>query len=33
MLNADFFWRVFELTGSLVAYLMYRECKAKARME
>ncbi|MDD2431865.1 MAG: YqzL family protein [Bacillota bacterium] len=30
MLNAEFFWRVFELTGSLVAYLMYKELQSKS---
>ncbi|HHY19662.1 MAG TPA: YqzL family protein [Firmicutes bacterium] len=29
MFNAEFFWRVFELTGSLVAYLMYKELQNK----
>ncbi|MBS4536275.1 YqzL family protein [Clostridium sp. D2Q-14] len=24
MLNAQFYWHVFELTGSINAYLMYR---------
>ncbi len=24
MLTADFLWKVFELTGSVSAYLMYR---------
>ncbi len=24
MLTADVFWRMFEATGSIVAYLMYR---------
>ncbi|MGE5583451.1 MAG: YqzL family protein [Bacillota bacterium] len=24
-LSADFFWRVFETTGSITAYLIYRE--------
>ncbi|HHW91422.1 MAG: YqzL family protein [bacterium] len=25
MLTADFFWRVFEATGSVIAYLLYRQ--------
>ncbi|HHY32681.1 MAG TPA: YqzL family protein [Firmicutes bacterium] len=24
MLGADFFWRLFEVTGSITAYLIYR---------
>ncbi|HHX25731.1 MAG: YqzL family protein [Firmicutes bacterium] len=24
MLGADFFWRLFELTGSITAYLIYK---------
>ncbi|NLS44172.1 MAG: YqzL family protein [Firmicutes bacterium] len=24
MLGADFFWRLFELTGSVTAYLIYK---------
>lgn len=24
MLTADFFWRIFEATGSIVAYLVYK---------
>lgn len=24
MLTADFFWKLFEATGSIVAYLIYR---------
>jgi hypothetical protein len=24
-LSADFFWKVFETTGSITAYLIYRE--------
>lgn len=24
MLPAEFFWRVFEATGSVIAYLLYR---------
>ncbi|MCL0032944.1 YqzL family protein [Peptococcaceae bacterium] len=24
LLNADFFWRLFEATGSIRAYMMYR---------
>ncbi|WP_132016235.1 YqzL family protein [Hydrogenispora ethanolica] len=24
-LSAEFFWRVFETTGSITAYLIYRE--------
>ncbi|WP_352417929.1 YqzL family protein [Proteiniborus sp.] len=24
MFNADFFWKMFELTGSINAYLMYK---------
>ncbi|MGE5576557.1 MAG: YqzL family protein [Syntrophothermus sp.] len=25
MLTADFFWKLFEATGSITAYLLYRE--------
>ncbi|WP_420848195.1 YqzL family protein [Natranaerofaba carboxydovora] len=25
MLTADFFWRLFKLTGSVTAYLIYKE--------
>lgn len=25
MINADFFWRVFERTGSVAAYLLYKQ--------
>jgi hypothetical protein len=25
MLTADFFWNIFEVTGSITAYLIYRE--------
>ena len=25
VLTADFFWRVFEATGSVIAYLLYRQ--------
>ncbi|HOB92366.1 MAG: YqzL family protein [Bacillota bacterium] len=25
VLTADFFWRIFEMTGSITAYLLYRE--------
>ncbi|NLJ33013.1 MAG: YqzL family protein [Firmicutes bacterium] len=25
MLTADFFWRIFEATGSVMAYLLYRQ--------
>lgn len=25
MINANFFWRIFELTGSISAYLMYKK--------
>lgn len=25
MMAADFFWRVFETTGSIIAYLVYRK--------
>ncbi|NLC06834.1 MAG: YqzL family protein [Syntrophomonadaceae bacterium] len=25
MLPAEFFWRIFEATGSIVAYIMYRK--------
>ncbi|MGI5839867.1 MAG: YqzL family protein [bacterium] len=25
MVRAEFFWRIFELTGSITAYLMYRQ--------
>ncbi|HLT58204.1 MAG TPA: YqzL family protein [Limnochordales bacterium] len=30
MLTADFFWRLFESTGSVTAYLLYRQFKAFA---
>ncbi|WP_082726254.1 YqzL family protein [Limnochorda pilosa] len=30
MLAADFFWRLFERTGSIAAYLLYRQSKAMA---
>jgi hypothetical protein len=29
-LSADFFWKVFETTGSITAYLIYREMKRTA---
>ncbi|MGF7059554.1 YqzL family protein [Brassicibacter mesophilus] len=25
MINAEFFWKMFELTGSVNAYLMYKK--------
>ena len=25
MINAEFFWRLFERTGSVAAYLLYKE--------
>ncbi|MGI6129217.1 MAG: YqzL family protein [bacterium] len=25
MMTADFFWRLFESTGSVIAYLVYRK--------
>ncbi|HHX23506.1 MAG: YqzL family protein [Tepidanaerobacteraceae bacterium] len=25
MLTADFFWNIFEVTGSITAYLIYKE--------
>ncbi|NLL98537.1 MAG: YqzL family protein [Tepidanaerobacter sp.] len=25
MLTADFFWNIFEVTGSITAYLIYRQ--------
>jgi len=28
VLAADFFWRLFERTGSIVAYLLYRQSRA-----
>lgn len=28
MLTADFFWRLFESTGSVAAYLLYRQLRA-----
>lgn len=28
MLTADFFWRLFESTGSITAYLLYRQFRA-----
>lgn len=28
MLTADFFWRLFETTGSITAYLLYRQFRA-----
>ncbi|REJ34483.1 MAG: YqzL family protein [Bacillota bacterium] len=28
MLTADFFWKVFESTGSITAYLLYRQFRA-----
>ncbi|HEY8424390.1 MAG TPA: YqzL family protein [Limnochordales bacterium] len=31
MLTADFFWRLFEATGSITAYLLYRQLKSLAR--
>ncbi|HEY8496201.1 MAG TPA: YqzL family protein [Limnochordales bacterium] len=31
MLTADFFWRLFESTGSVTAYLLYRQFKALVR--
>ncbi len=31
MIGADFFWKVFEATGSISAYLLYRQLKALAR--
>jgi len=30
MLTADFFWKLFEATGSIAAYLLYRQLKALA---
>ncbi|MEW6082704.1 MAG: YqzL family protein [Bacillota bacterium] len=24
-LNAEFFWRIFQMTGSITAYLLYRK--------
>ncbi|HHY47122.1 MAG TPA: YqzL family protein [Firmicutes bacterium] len=29
MLTADFFWRIFEVTGSITAYLMYRRLRTQ----
>ncbi|NMB12723.1 MAG: YqzL family protein [Firmicutes bacterium] len=26
-LTADFFWKLFEATGSITAYLMYKQCR------
>lgn len=28
MVSAEFFWKVFEATGSISAYLLYRQLKA-----
>lgn len=28
MISAEFFWKVFEATGSISAYLLYRQLKA-----
>ncbi|MBA2133613.1 YqzL family protein [Hydrogenispora sp. UU3] len=25
MLSAEFFWKLFEITGSITAYLLYKE--------
>ncbi|MGI6706995.1 MAG: YqzL family protein [Clostridia bacterium] len=25
-MTASFFWRIFELTGSITAYLLYKQC-------
>ncbi|HHU50848.1 MAG TPA: YqzL family protein [Firmicutes bacterium] len=25
MLSAEFFWKIFEVTGSITAYLLYKE--------
>ncbi|HQD40668.1 MAG: YqzL family protein [Firmicutes bacterium] len=25
MLTADFFWKLFEVTGSITAYILYRQ--------
>lgn len=30
MLTAEFFWKIFEATGSIAAYLLYRHLKALA---
>ncbi|HHV61097.1 MAG TPA: YqzL family protein [Firmicutes bacterium] len=27
LLTADFFWRIFEATGSITAYLIYRRLR------
>ncbi len=32
MLTADFFWRLFETTGSVTAYLLYRQFRALANL-
>lgn len=29
MLTAEFFWRIFEATGSITAYLIYRRLKVQ----
>jgi len=29
VLTADFFWRIFEITGSVVAYLIYKKLSAQ----
>lgn len=31
MLTADFFWKLFEATGSIAAYLLYRQVKSLAQ--
>ncbi|MCK9223038.1 MAG: YqzL family protein [Limnochordia bacterium] len=28
MSTADFFWKIFESTGSIVAYLLYKQLRA-----
>ena len=32
LVTADFFWKLFEATGSIAAYLLYRQLKALARV-
>ncbi|NPV52037.1 MAG: YqzL family protein [Firmicutes bacterium] len=29
LLTADFFWRIFEATGSITAYLIYRRLRTQ----